>query len=912
MGKYVPTTITYQDSGLVKDRDAFVLSDDAYQKLENIFLWRGRVRRRPGYDLLGRLRRNLTAQAQAATVAGNEYNVADFLTGFRANEPDASLAKGSVIVTFDQGGGNDTEFTDNQLGTFTRTAGTAFDIIAPQTITAISQAASAVITIGTHTFVNGNQLFIQGVVGMTEINDTVVSVTGTAATTVTVGLNTTSFTAYSSAGTVNGTFVNYDTGEVNFTFTAGGTPGGGISVEADYGYFPCIPVMGLPNRELNAINEEQTVAFDTIYSYQFNNTSGQFQELTSATATTWSGSDAQFFWGTNYWQNADNSQYYWATNFKSGLNADPIRVYDGTDWYTFAPTTGGSDAMHQCLMLIPYKGRLVALNTFEGASLGGAIQFAQRARWSQNGAPVSSVPSGTAPTALQEWRSDVKGRGGFVDCPTNEHIVSAEFIRDVLIVGFERSTWVLRYTGNEILPFVWERINRELGCESTFSMVAFDRGILAVGDKSINSCNGNSVERIDESIPDEVFEIHNDNDGPRRVHGKRDFFERLVYWTFPDASTNTKFPDKLLVFNYHNYTWALFNDSFTTLGQWQRFNDITWADLAGTTWQEANFSWVSARLQSQFPSIIAGNQQGFVLILNQDTANKESLHISNAVGGTGAVRLTVTDHNLQDDEWVVVNGIIGTGGLELNGRTFRVVKQSGDDTIDLEEKPRTDITDITVVTQAVVTAAGHTFSVGQHFLIDDLSAGMVEMDGLNGIVVAVVGDEITIDIDASDFTAYTAGGEIQNLDALLVPAVVQARTYMGCGTLTRVMGFSAKSKKFNLLEAGSKNFLGHIDFLADTTKKGEISCEITTDYSDTPINQGGDTFINQVFSTQVDPFSNAPKKKEWHRFYCPTNAQFFEYNLTLNERQMATPSIVNSDVLIDAAIIWSDKGGRLI
>jgi len=924
MGKYVPTAITYADSGLVKDKDAFVLSDDAYQNLENIYQWRGRLRRRPGYELLGRLRRDLTAQAQAAADGTNDYNIADILTAFRANEPNAALAKSSVVVTFDQGGANDTEFSDNGTALFTRTGGTAYDIEPAQTITNISQAASAVIDIAGHNFVVGNKLYIQNVVGMVEINDTVVTVTGiTAGVDVTVGLNTTSFSSYSSGGTANGTFVNYDTGEVNFTFTPAGTPAGAITVEANYGYYPCLPCMGLPNRELNAINAEQTVAFDTRYAYSFSNNNNRFQELASTTATTWSGTDRDFFWGVNYWQTSDDAQYYWVTNF-SGVGGDPIRVYDGIDWHDFAPATDlpapGSNQMHQCRMLIPYKGRLVALNTFEGPSLAGSTQFAQRARWSQNGAPLSSVLAGVAPTADVQWRSDIKGRGGFVDCPTNEHIVSAEFIRDLLVVGFERSTWALRYTGNEILPFVWERINKELGCESTFSMVAFDRGILYVGDKSINSTNGNHVERIDENIPDEVFNIHNSfdpsadiSDGPRRVHGIRDFFERIVYWTFPDASTEAKFPDRLLVFNYHSYTWAIFNDSFTAFGEHYRFNDITWADLAGTDWQNANFSWVSAKLQSQFPNVLAGNQHGFVLVMNQKVDNDESLHITDVIGGLGAVQLEVPNHNLQDGEYVQVNDIIGTGGLELNGRIFRVRSVVDADNITLESKPRVNITGITQAAQAVVTCPGHTFKAGQHFYIDAILAGMTEITGQNGIIQSVSGNDVTIDIDSSGFTAYTAGGEIQNLDADVIATIVQARTYMGCGTLTRVMGFQARSKKFNFLEGGKKTFLGHIDFLADKTEKGEVACDVFVDYNDDQaINDGEDDFLNTVFSTQIEQFSTANKSKEWHRFYCPTDAQFFEYDLNLNERQMFTPNIVNSDVLIDSIIVWSETGGRLV
>ena len=50
------------------------------------------------------------------------------------------------------------------------------------------------------------------------------------------------------------------------------------------------------------------------------------------------------------------------------------------------------------------------------------------------------VPSGLTFNA-QAWRQDVPGRGGFIDAPTEERIISAGFVRDMLIVLFEFSTW---------------------------------------------------------------------------------------------------------------------------------------------------------------------------------------------------------------------------------------------------------------------------------------------------------------------------------------------------------------------------------------------------------------------------------------------------------------------------------------
>lgn len=70
-------------------------------------------------------------------------------------------------------------------------------------ITAITQAASAVVTVGvSHTFVIGDAVEFSGVLGMVEINGLTALVTAIGATTITVNINSTAFTAYTSGGVV--------------------------------------------------------------------------------------------------------------------------------------------------------------------------------------------------------------------------------------------------------------------------------------------------------------------------------------------------------------------------------------------------------------------------------------------------------------------------------------------------------------------------------------------------------------------------------------------------------------------------------------------------------------------------------------------------------------------------------------
>lgn len=69
-------------------------------------------------------------------------------------------------------------------------------------ITGISKAASAVVTVGTHTFAIGDSVAFSGVVGMTQINGLRALITATSGTTITVAINSTAFTTYTSGGSV--------------------------------------------------------------------------------------------------------------------------------------------------------------------------------------------------------------------------------------------------------------------------------------------------------------------------------------------------------------------------------------------------------------------------------------------------------------------------------------------------------------------------------------------------------------------------------------------------------------------------------------------------------------------------------------------------------------------------------------
>ena len=462
-----------------------------------------------------------------------------------------------------------------------------------------------------------------------------------------------------STGTATGTF-NTTTGSVEIT-------GLNENPTTTVYYYPADPVMGLLMRELEAINAEGTIAFDTQFSYVRSGGAWERLGTTGSGTALWSGTNSDFFWNINYRAANPYQTNFYVVNYTPADNIRFIRT-DQTEWTNLIPqlNTGNTRRLMTAKILIGFKDRLLALNTIELEG-GGNRTFQNRARWSQNGDPTVAATS---------WLDDTPGRGGYVDCPSEEAIIGAQFIKDQLVVYLERSTWELVYTGDATLPFKWTQLNNELGVESTFSVVGFDKAAVGVGNVGIHTSNGVNVERIDKQIPDEVFNIHNGNSGPKRVYGIRDFFRELVYWTYPSALGDPTFPTKILVWNYQNNTWAFFEESLTCFGFIQKDSDLTWATVGAKypTWGAWNASWGTPQGQSQFPNIVAGNQQGYTFLIEADrSSNAQSLYITDMKSN----QLTVINHNLATGDYVLVEGVQGINeAATINGTIYQITNES--------------------------------------------------------------------------------------------------------------------------------------------------------------------------------------------------------------------------------------------
>lgn len=463
----------------------------------------------------------------------------------------------------------------------------------------------------------------------------------------------------------------FSVGDEMFTVTEEGTPGtmlttgaatvhtydtitgayviNGAAALGSLYFYPAESVMGLTLYENGVVNNQPSYAFDTQFIYKYS--SGYW--VADYTTIPFTGTNKDFFNCCN-WRGITPDLF---SIFASNFTTDSIISYNGTTWAAFKPSflVAATNTVDSANLIAGFKDRLLFLGTKE--TVGGVAKvFKNRIRYSHNGSPYAA-------SAFYEAGEVGASGGGYIDAPIKEDIISFGFIKDRLIVYFENSCWELIYTGNYMLPYVWQSLNTEMGSVNSSSTVAFDKVLLTISNNGITACDGNDIERVDEIIPDKVFDVLHTASGIKQIHGIRDFYNENVYWTYRDYDNSllNHYPDKLFVFNYNNKTWAFNDDCFTCFGLFE---------------QE------SEDVQPQARKVIAGNQQGFILSLNNDKyTNAPALQISSMVSTTD-ITLIVEDHNHIVGDYIYIKN---AQGIVLSADSiYQVTERTDKDTIKVD------------------------------------------------------------------------------------------------------------------------------------------------------------------------------------------------------------------------------------
>lgn len=371
------------------------------------------------------------------------------------------------------------------------------------------------------------------------------------------------------------------------------------------------PVMGIMRRIDESTGAQSLLVATTVNLYIYDPGTNTFGAV--GTPPTFTGNITNFFNWTNWQASAGATSYLYMVN-----NKDPVTLYDGTN--ASQPTlwvdSGHTDKINTCLDVKVYKQRLL----FIRPTLNVDGEQNQAIYWSAIQSPLNVV-------------TDVAGNGGFLDAPTGDIIVSAKFLRDVLVVFFTNSTWIFRYTGNDSAPFRWDKLNNSKASNAPYGAVEYDERCTSIGNTGLIACDGVNVQRYDIPIVDYYETNFSEKYYAQSFSQRYDNLNQA--WTLyvsSGADPNT-FPlvggvapgsDSALVYNFFENTWATytFSTPLTCLGIFYSITGRTWASFNVSPrdeWENVDASWNSFIQQGSAPILLGGDTAGNVYQMdNQD------------------------------------------------------------------------------------------------------------------------------------------------------------------------------------------------------------------------------------------------------------------------------------------------------
>jgi hypothetical protein len=309
----------------------------------------------------------------------------------------------------------------------------------------------------------------------------------------------------------------------------------------------------------------------------------------------------------------DNTEFFQSVNYNGVLwmtnGEDRILTWNGTvlephifDLTNQLRTTNEVDT---CKFMKVLKERLILFFTTEFS-----IKNPQRVRWSQAG-------------NTDVWQDTVAGRGGSLDVATGQWFQNVGFVREDLVLFFQRSSFLMRYTGNPDLPFTITKLNSSRPVDAPYSIVESDLGVMTIGKKSIIASDGTNVQDVDSLIPDYTLSMNQ-----ARIkqsfgfyHGEND----QIWFLYPSAATldeNIVKSDEVLVFNLRDNNWSYYHMPMSCLGYYKVGGSQGFADFPNETFETfADLRWDSFLFIADAPLLLGGGHDGVIFKLDFENSD---------------------------------------------------------------------------------------------------------------------------------------------------------------------------------------------------------------------------------------------------------------------------------------------------
>ncbi len=460
---------------------------------------------------------------------------------------------------------------------------------------------------------------------------------------------------------------------------------------------------------------KELLAVDQNFLYKFNTGTGVFDPIPFAgSMAAYAGfnitSKDFYVSGTSYPTAANVARFvFTGEGISANAAGSSIFFYNGTDVRDFTSVVDNTN------YAAPTMGALTKANyvIWFGERLNFIVPVIATVEYFQG-----ILYSGIRNAAGNGDKFNVAG-SGLLQADTYENITGVNILGQVLALNFFRSNWTIEKTKDAFNPYFIRKVPSVIGTNANFSAVSWNDTVRSLGKTGIIGTDGRQSLRVDNKIPNFTADKIDQTDF-NLIYGGFDRVNNQFLWSYKESESESQTQNKVLVNDYEEETWSVYDQRISVLGQTDVGTNKTWDDIDEATgndswaqWDTTEDLWDRIGLTANVQKTLAGDDLGFIYDLNVDYDDYFTT-ISAATNASQAV-LTVSACGILAGDRVTISNVEGM----LNAEGL-----SGINNFDPE---------------------------------DD------NVDYVPYIVLSATPTSITINLDTTLLTAYTSGGTISKV-----------------------------------------------------------------------------------------------------------------------------------------------------
>ena len=424
---------------------------------------------------------------------------------------------------------------------------------------------------------------------------------------------------------------------------------------------------------------KELLAFDKNYLYKYNTGTGVFDQIPfggSMGAYTGFNITAkdQYISGVSYPTGTNDPRFVFVgEGIAANSNGSSIFFYDGTNVLDYTDTgTDNPDYSAPTLGTLTSATYVVWFNE----RINFIIPIIDGIEY-----PQGTLYSGIRTASGNGDKFDIAGSGLF-QADTYQFITGVTLLGQVMIHNYDRMSFTMEKTRDAFNPYFGRSTPGVLGTNAKFSAVSWNDTVRSLGKTGILGTDGRQNLRVDNKIPyftaREIDQIYFN-----LTYGGFDRLNNQFLWSYKQSEVGGEADpsqDSVLVGNYEENTWSIYDQRFSVFGQTEIGLNINWDDIDETTgneswsqWDTTEEIWDRIGLGQSVQKTLAGDDLGFIYELNQDFDDYITAISAVTTGATTA--LTVTACALKEGDLVTVSNVEGM--VELNNFDTATNEQSG-------------------------------------------------------------------------------------------------------------------------------------------------------------------------------------------------------------------------------------------